>query len=210
VGYLGKLIPQKGVELLIGAAQLSVHPLDVLIVGFGLYREWLVALAMALRTGDAATLAWLRSAGGMPAELSELDVEAPTTAPPVTFTGRLDHRYAPGAVAAMEVLVVPSILPEAFGMVTAEGAAAGALPLVARHSGLAETAATLEGAVACPGLFSFEPGPGATRRIAEGIDRLLALPAEERAELGQELSRFVRTEWSWHRVAERLLAAALA
>ena len=46
-------------------------------------------------------------------------------------------------------------------MVAAEGAAAGALPLVARHSGLAEVAAALEDAAAAPGLFSFEPGKDA-------------------------------------------------
>ena len=38
----------------------------------------------------------------------------------------------------LDVLVVPSVMHEAFGMVAVEGAAAGALPLVARHSGLAE------------------------------------------------------------------------
>ncbi len=210
VGYFGKLIPQKGVELVIAAARLSTRHPEVLIVGFGLHREWLAALVMALGTGDAEALDWLRELGGMPDELSESDLEGPANASPVTFTGRLDHRFAPGALAAMDVLVVPSILWEAFGMVAAEGAAAGALPLVAQHSGLAEAAAALEEAVGRPGLFTFQPGAGATRRIAEGIDRLLALPAEERNEIRQELSRFVAREWSWRRVAERLLEAGLA
>jgi len=65
----------------------------------------------------------------------------------VTFTGRLDHRFAPAAVSSLDVLVVPSILLEAFGLVAVEGAAAGALPLVARHSGLAEIASALEAEV---------------------------------------------------------------
>ena len=43
-----------------------------------------------------------------------------------------------------DVAVVPSIFPEAFGMVAAEAAAAGCPPLVARHSGLAEVAEGLE------------------------------------------------------------------
>ena len=42
---------------------------------------------------------------------------------------------------------MPSTFPEAFGMVAAEAAACGALPVVARHSGLAEVAATLAEAV---------------------------------------------------------------
>ena len=43
-----------------------------------------------------------------------------------------------------DACVVPSIFPEAFGMVAAEAAAAGCPPLVARHSGLAEVAEGLE------------------------------------------------------------------
>src|SRR5712692_1799138 len=70
VGYLGKLIPQKGVELFIIATHLSRRNPAALIVGFGMYREWLTALIIALRTADAEALAWLRSAGGMPSEPS--------------------------------------------------------------------------------------------------------------------------------------------
>jgi glycosyltransferase involved in cell wall biosynthesis len=126
----------------------------------------------------------------------------------VTFTGLLDHRYAPGALTAMDVQVVPSILEEAFGMVAAEGAAAGALPLVARHSGLAEVAAALETEVGTPGLFSFEPGEGAVHRLADGIDRLLSLPIEQRDDLRRAVSSFVTEHWTWGRTASRLLAAA--
>ena len=125
----------------------------------------------------------------------------------VTFTGRLDHRYAPEALAAMDVQVVPSILDEAFGMVAAEGAAAGALPLVARHSGLAEVAAALEAEVRRPGLFSFAPGDGAVVRLAAGIERLLSLPQDERDELRAGVSACVGREWTWERTATRILAA---
>lgn len=178
VGYLGKLIPQKGVEALLAAAPLARTDFDVLIVGFGTHRERLQALAR-----EAARR--------------------------VLFTGRLDHRYAPGALAAMDVLVVPSILEEAFGMVAAEGAAAGALPLVARHSGLAEVAGELEGEIGRPGLLSFEPGPRAVRALAAGIDRLLGLPAAERDELRAHVSAFVAREWTWERTAANLLEAAI-
>jgi glycosyltransferase involved in cell wall biosynthesis len=205
VGYLGKLIPQKGVELVL-AAQPAVRPdTDCLIVGFGSYREWLAALAIALRHGDGDAVAWLRAARDMP--IDGVVDDAGRVPRAVTFTGRLDHRYAPGALAAMDVQVVPSILDEAFGMVAAEGAAAGALPLVARHSGLAEVAGALETEVGRPGLFSFEPGVGAAPRLAEGIERLLALPPGEREELRLAVSAFVGREWTWERTAERILAA---
>jgi glycosyltransferase involved in cell wall biosynthesis len=179
VGYLGKLIPQKGVELLLEGATLAEHDVDVLVVGFGTHRDRLEAIAMQLPGGRR-----------------------------VVFTGRLDHRYAPGVLAAMDVLVIPSILEEAFGLVAAEGAAAGALPLAARHSGLAEVASELEREVGRPGLFSFEPGRGAARAIAEGIDRIIGLPADERRELGSRLNAFVTREWTWEQSAARLLDAA--
>ena len=59
------------------------------------------------------------------------------------FTGPLDHRHLTHLLALADACVVPSIFPEAFGMVAAEAAATGCPPLVARHSGLAEVAAGL-------------------------------------------------------------------
>lgn len=207
VGTFGKLIPQKGVELVLAGAGLSAYEPDVLVVGFGLHREWLVALWSALRAGDRDAVAWLVEAGGMPPEVARVDAMAREDRI-VAFTGRLDHRFAPGALAAMDVLVVPSILAEAFGMVAVEGAAAGALPLVARHSGLAEVAEELETAVGAPGLFSFEPGDGAVARLAAGIDRLLGIPEDERRELAERVAAVTARTWSWTRTARELLAAA--
>ena len=61
----------------------------------------------------------------------------------VTRTGRLEHHELAPLLAACTAQVVPSTFPEAFGMVAAEAAAAGALPIVAAHSGLDEVATTL-------------------------------------------------------------------
>jgi glycosyltransferase involved in cell wall biosynthesis len=207
VGYLGKLIPQKGVEVFFQAQPALRHDTAALVVGFGSDRDWLAALSVALRRGDREAIEWLRDVGGLPVDPSS--TPTPTDGrSDVTFTGLLDHRYAPGALAAMDVQVVPSILQEAFGMVAAEGAAAGALPVVSRHSGLAEVAAALEAEVGRPGVFSFEPGEGAVRRLAAGIDHLLSLAAEEREELRRAVSSFVAEHWTWERTASRLLAAA--
>src|SRR5215831_18823331 len=60
------------------------------------------------------------------------------------FTGPLEHRHLRHLLPLADVTVVPSIFPEAFGMVAAEAASAGSPPLVARHSGLAEVAAGIE------------------------------------------------------------------
>ena len=129
-------------------------------------------------------------------------------APPGTlFTGALEHRHLCHLLPLCDVAVVPSIFPEAFGMVAAEAAAAGVLPVVSAHSGLAEVAAGIGedvGADAAP-LLSFPAGDaGALRERLAGI---LALPAERRTELGQAARRAVERRWSWKVVAARLLSA---
>ncbi|HEX9234649.1 MAG TPA: hypothetical protein VF972_00020, partial [Actinomycetota bacterium] len=96
--------------------------------------------------------------------------------------------------------------PEAFGMVAAEGASAGCLPLVARHSGLAEVVEALEEHVERPGLFGFQPGPGAVQRLAAGIQSLVSLPAEDRDILRRDVSAFARATWTWDRTAAELIA----
>lgn len=206
VGYLGRLVPQKGVDLLVGA--LAYLPrARALISGFGASRGWLASLISALDRVDLSALGWLREAAGLRVELTEA-MPAAGIGERITFAGRLTHRQAAAALAALDVLVVPSIPPETFGMVAAEAAAAGALPLVARHSGLAEVAAELEGAVGRPHLFSYRQDAGGPRCIAAGIRQLLDLHIRERRDLASALRTFVTTEWSWQRTVEDLLDLA--
>ena len=127
-------------------------------------------------------------------------------APPRTlFTGPLEHRHLVHLLPLVEVSVVPSIFPEAFGMVAAEAAAAGIPPLVARHSGLAEIAAGLE-AEYPPELRNLA---GFTDDLRPKLARLLELPAETRHELGAAARRAAVERWSWSSVAERLLSLHL-
>ena len=65
----------------------------------------------------------------------------------VVFTGRLVHEELADLLPACEALVVPSTFPEAYGMVAAEAACCGTLPISADHSGLAEVSRVLEAAV---------------------------------------------------------------
>ena len=93
------------------------------------------------------------------------------------FTGPLEHRHLRHLLAFADACVVPSVFPEAFGMVAAEAAAAGCPPIVARHSGLAEVAADLEAALP-PSLARARrlPDRRRRRRSASGCAALLALP----------------------------------
>ncbi len=170
VVYFGKLIEQKGVQVLLEAMQ----GIDarLVVVGFGPYRETLERLA------PERTL----------------------------FTGPLEHRHLVQLLPLADATVVPSIFPEAFGMVAAEAAAAGSPPVVARHSGLAEVAAGLEESYPerFRGLAGFEPGDaGDLRRTLQAI---LGLSAADHDELRRAARQAVVDRWSWASVAERLVA----
>jgi glycosyltransferase involved in cell wall biosynthesis len=172
VVYFGKLIEQKGVDVLLEA----LRGLDarVVIVGFGPERPALEAQSVIA------------------------DVRA-------LFTGPLEHRHLRHLLALADACVVPSVFPEAFGMVAAEAAAAGCPPVVARHSGLAEVAAELEAALppALGRLVSAPPGdaPELRRRL----ETLIALPAADRERLRATVREVAATRWSWAGIARRLL-----
>jgi glycosyltransferase involved in cell wall biosynthesis len=123
-----------------------------------------------------------------------------------TFTGPLEHRHLVHLIPLADVTVVPSIFPEAFGMVAAEAAAGGSLPLVARHSGLAEIAAGLEAEYPPEHreLASFATADADDLR--RKLDALLALPESELERLRRAARTAVEERWSWAGVAQRLLA----
>jgi glycosyltransferase involved in cell wall biosynthesis len=132
--------------------------------------------------------------------------ELEALAPPGTlFTGALEHRHLVHLLPLCDVAVVPSIFPEAFGMVAAEAAAAGVPPVVADHSGLAEIAAGVA-AEYPPELAHLTSFPnGDADALRERLRELLALSPRPRAALGLAARAAVEKHWSWARIAERLL-----
>jgi glycosyltransferase involved in cell wall biosynthesis len=169
----------------------------VLYFGKLLYNKGVHVLFEALReTGARAVIV------GFGDYREELERIAPER---TLFTGPLEHRHLVHLIPLCEVTVVPSIFPEAFGMVAAEAAAGGSLPLVARHSGLAEIAEGLEAAYPAGqrDLTSFATGDG--RDLADKLGRLLSLPPAERDALRAAARATVVERWSWEHVAERLL-----
>jgi glycosyltransferase involved in cell wall biosynthesis len=123
----------------------------------------------------------------------------------VLFTGPLEHRHLVHLLALADTCVVPSIFPEAFGMVAAEAAAAGCPPLVARHSGLAEIADGL--AAEYPPELRHLAGftTGDAGELRQKLAQLLELPAPERALISAAARRAAVERWSWASVTERLL-----
>jgi len=229
VSYVGKLIVSKGVDLLLAAWPLVVDRVPdarLLVVGFGTYRDALDGFVDALRCTDVHAIREIAALGreleGGPAgELRYLKAfldtvddawlrAAPAAAERIHFTGRLEHDDLPYLLPAVEAQVMPSTFPESFGMVAAEAAACGALPLSANHSGMAEVTATL--APALPDelrrLMAFEVGPGAVREIAEKLVTWLTLDPEERERARVALAAEAARRYSWESVAEGVIDAA--
>ncbi|HLM49570.1 MAG TPA: glycosyltransferase [Solirubrobacteraceae bacterium] len=185
VAYVGKLLSAKGVDLLLDAwpAVLERVPAArLVVVGFGEHRGALQAAAA--RRGLL---------GG-----------------PVRFTGRLEHDELADLLPACRAQAVPSVFPEAFGMVAAEAAAAGVVPVVAGHSGLAEIAEGLAGAVPEPARawLTFPPGPGAAAALAARLVAVLRAPPDLLDATRDGLVECVRARYSWDGVARGVAAAS--
>jgi glycosyltransferase involved in cell wall biosynthesis len=170
----------------------------VVYLGKLLYNKGVHVLLEALRGIDARAIVV-----GFGDYRSELEAAAPQR---TLFTGALEHRHLVHLLPLADVAVVPSIFPEAFGMVAAEAAAAGVPPLVALHSGLAEIAGELRARYPQERrrLASFTAGDAV--ELADRLREFLSLPAPARKELGAAARRAAVERWSWASVAERLLS----
>jgi glycosyltransferase involved in cell wall biosynthesis len=129
---------------------------------------------------------------------AELEADAPER---TIFTGAMDHEHLHLLVPLADAVVVPSVLPEAFGMVAAEAASCGVVPIVAGHSGLAEVAAGLG-----PNGRTFD---GTAADLEDRLAELLSLSPGERGRMGLAARAAVLERWSWEGIARRLIDLSL-
>ena len=135
---------------------------------------------------------------GFGAERAWLEAQA---GPSVVFTGAMDHAQLQALIPLAEAVAVPSVLPEAFGMVAAEAASCGVMPVVAAHSGLAEVAAGLGDAAR-----TFDGGAEGLEAALRGV---LAMDPDERRQAGARGRERVVARWSWGRIAQDLIDGVL-
>lgn len=219
IGYVGKLILAKGVHHLLAALCKTTAPdLEAVAVGFGGDERELRQLWATFTAGDRGAArhfagrgdermlghlaSWL-AAGGDDARFYERATELR-----LEWPGRLEHDALAPVLPSWDALVVPSIVPEAFGMVAAEAAGCGVPPIVPRHSGIGEIGATLEGHLGREELLTFDPGDPIDD-LARTIDGVLTLSEAERDELSTGVAEVARASWSWENTAKRLLELAV-
>lgn len=215
VGFVGKLMEPKGVHHLLAAlALIEAEDLHAVIVGYGGFGSGLAELARALGAGDLDAILAIAARGEhgnvlphLRAFLDSGDADGAyfdrASRLDVAFPGRLEHGPLAEVLPTFDVLAVPSVVPEAFGMVAAEAAACGVLPVVPDHSGIGEVGRTIERELDCEGLLVFDH-TDPIRSQARRLEAVLALPASERMELGTAAAALARARWSWEHVADRL------
>ncbi len=229
VVFVGKLIVSKGVDLLLAAWPLvrAEHPgARLVIAGYGAFESALRRLVAALASGEVDIAQEIAEAGrgleggtaepltilrGFLANLPAGYLEAARgMGKSVEFIGRLEHDEVAELLPGMEALVMPSTFPEAFGMVAAEAAACGVLPVSAGHSGMKEVSTELARALPedVAGLVSFAVEEGAVEAIAARLNGWLELPEARRAAAREALVATARRLWSWEGVARGVLAAS--
>jgi glycosyltransferase involved in cell wall biosynthesis len=225
VCFIGKLIVSKGIDLLLAAWPL-VPQARLVVVGFGGFRDGLLELLDALAAGDRDAVRAIARAGrelegGPRAPLRHLLAFLETADDDywaaardlrerVVLTGRLEHDELAPLLAACEALVFPSTFPEAYGMVAAEAAACGVLPISAGHSGAKEVSAMLAAAVPQEARewLSFPVDDDAVRAIAARVRAWLQASDEVRAATRAALVATARERFSWEVVAGGVVAAA--
>jgi glycosyltransferase involved in cell wall biosynthesis len=229
VVFVGKLIGSKGLDLLLGAWPLVVRDnpgARLLVVAFGQGRDVIEELLATLDAGDVEAARRVAARGIVTAEAEPIPLRildsflaaAPdgyadrsrAAAGSVALAGRLEHDEVARVLPAADALVFPSTFPEAFGMVAAEAAACGALPIGADHSGIREVALQLAAVLPVEQrrLLSFPIDKRSVAAIADRLNGWLGLDADVRAPIREALAARAHELWSWESVARGVLAAS--
>lgn len=123
----------------------------------------------------------------------------------VHLLGRVPHEKIPSLAGAADVMIAPSVFPEAFGLVMVEALAGGAMPVATYQSGLRDTLDILAEELGDEGVKRLAPGLGLTVGLA---DDLVSVPEKfpTRDEgFRTRLHDIAARHFSWEAVVKRYL-----
>jgi glycosyltransferase involved in cell wall biosynthesis len=147
-----------------------------------------------------------------PAIQRALQCSAPVLRDAIIFTGIIDHANLKYILPCSDVLVAPSVFPEAFGMVAIEALACGVLPIVTYQSAFKEIADVVNTHLASYDLaLDNVPLSGdACLYMAQNVMASLAFQQHMQAigrlqAFKQTLREIAATHYSWSRIAATYL-----
>jgi glycosyltransferase involved in cell wall biosynthesis len=177
--FVGRLVPEKGVDLLI-RAMATLDPGDhgprrLTVLGDGPERPGLTSLA------------------------TELGVDT-------AFRGAVGRDAVANAMQRASVVVVPSVYPEPLGLVALEAMAAGAIVVASTTGGLVETVENGVNGLAVPPADVHALGAALERALGLAVDPVVGaairLAARATAE-GHDVRRAAETSLSWYATLRR-------
>jgi len=227
IAYVGKLSLEKGIHCLIAALPViaaRVPEVHLLVIGDGVARKPLEEMIAALSRGDfhnaARILAqtptapqeqsWLVPVSRFWEQVNEAEYlqEAVGLPQRVRFTGYLTHEAIAEVLPDAELLVIPSLVKEAFPLVSVEALACGVLPLGTYQGGLMPVLDEIAAALKLPGdLIQVDPRPETfVTDLADKIVRLLQhLTAPEvRERVACRCRALAIEKYDWERIVDRL------
>lgn len=173
--YVGRLIPQKGIHLLLEAAgtlHRKGYPFLLLIAGGSKY-------------GSNRETPYVKKLKKMAESLRHS----------VRFLPYIDHEKIHPLYAAADLFLAPSIGFEAFGLVLLEAMASGIPVIASANGGMKEILRHGENGLLFP--------TGDAGELGKGVERLL-LKSDERKRMGEMGRREVEARFTWREVAGRM------
>lgn len=226
VAFVGKLMVDKGVHVLLAAAPLILQEFPrtrFLIIGGGSFRAGLELLAAALARGRPSMLRAIEAAmagleprnvglrhitGFFEAAASRDAYPAHLLRGRLVFTGPVSEGLLCLLLPLAHVSVIPSLVPEALPLVFLEALASGVVPVCAEAGGLGEMVARLpaplQGLERC---LAVRPDPATmVSDLAEGVRSVLRRVSDPEAwgTIQTRCRAFVEDGYSWESVARRL------
>jgi glycosyltransferase involved in cell wall biosynthesis len=218
---------EKGVHCLIAALpEIAARASDVqlLAIGDGVARESLQTMVAALGRGDLSTVVralaevstapqeqpWLMPVTRFWEQVDQADylVHAADLADRVQFTGYLPHEAIAAVLPQAHLLVIPSLVKEAFPLVSVEALACGVLPVGTYHGGLVPVLDEIAAVLQLPeDLIRIAPQPETfVAELAEkvvGALEYLAAPGV-RKQVARRCRALAVEKYDWDRVVDRL------
>lgn len=222
--FAGRLLWTKGLQYLVAAMPLILQErprVQLVVVGDGPLREPLGRLIALLESGNlkearrlTETEPDLKPALEYGPVIPELGIEEEQiyqlSAPGdlsrrIHFTGHLSHRRLAPLFAAADVSLAPSVFPEAFGLVSIEALAAGALPIATYQTGLCTPLNVIAAGLDDTRFRQLSPGVDLTKGLASALTGILGEYPTRDPEFREKLHSIVLENFSWRMVAGRYL-----